>query len=121
MGAHTAFLAAHARPDLVSQLIMLEGHVAGGKEPEDSQAIGEYFRTWPRFFGSTDEAKQTLGNSPLGRAWTADLEATSEGLQPRFDADIMESTIAAVHYPRWQEWESLTVLSGSKSSKRFSG
>lgn len=40
MGAHAAFLVAHARPDLVNQLIMLEGHVAGGKEPEDSQAIG---------------------------------------------------------------------------------
>lgn len=40
MGAHAAFLVAHARPDLMNQLIMLEGHVAGGKEPEDSQAIG---------------------------------------------------------------------------------
>uniref|UniRef100_UPI0035AB73DC transposase n=1 Tax=Microbacterium sp. BF1 TaxID=2821146 RepID=UPI0035AB73DC len=29
MGAHTAFLAAAARPDLADGLVMLEGHVSG--------------------------------------------------------------------------------------------
>lgn len=38
-----------------------------------------------------------------------DLEPTSEGLRPRFDADVMQSTIQAVHEPRWKEWESLDV------------
>lgn len=39
----------------------------------------------------------------------ADLEAASDGLIPRFDADVMERTIAAVHEPRWAEWENLAV------------
>lgn len=32
-----------------------------------------------------------------------------EGLVPRLDDDVMECTIAAVHQPRWAEWETLQV------------
>ena len=42
-------------------------------------------------------------------AWVADLMPTPDGLVPRFDADIMERAIAAVHKPRWEEWEALEV------------
>lgn len=31
------------------------------------------------------------------------------GLRPRFDADIMQAAIAAVHEPRWTEWKNLTT------------
>lgn len=42
-------------------------------------------------------------------AWVADLEATERGLIPRFDADIMQRTLEAVHESRWSEWERLQV------------
>jgi pimeloyl-ACP methyl ester carboxylesterase len=109
MGAHTAFLTAHRRPDLIDQLVMLEGHVAGSANPEVSRELGEFFRSWPRSFKTVEDARKLLGTSPLAEAWIADLEATNIGLRPRFDADVMERTIRAVHEPRWKEWESLRV------------
>ncbi|WP_156954028.1 hypothetical protein [Brachybacterium phenoliresistens] len=39
----------------------------------------------------------------------ADLLPTDEGLVPRFDAAVVQSTIDAVHEPRGDEWEALTV------------
>lgn len=109
VGAHTAFLTAHQRPDLVRQLIMLEGHVAGSENAEDSIRLGAYFRSWPIPFASARDAREALGDSALTDAWIADMEVTGDGLRPRFDADVMERTIRAVHEPRWAEWESLTV------------
>lgn len=109
MGAHTAFLTAHRRPDLVRLLVMLEGHVAGSDRPDDSAELGAYFRSWPASFPSVADAREFLGDSALTDAWIADLEETSDGLRPRFDADVMERTIREVHEPRWTEWESLSV------------
>ncbi len=45
----------------------------------------------------------------LTDALIADLESTASGLMPRFDADVMQRTLEAVHEPRWREWESLAV------------
>ena len=39
----------------------------------------------------------------------ADFELTDHGLVPRFDAAVMQRVIEAVHEPRWDEWEALTV------------
>ena len=78
MGAHTAFLTASTRPDLVDRLVMLEGHVAGDDRPEEARKLG-------------------------------DLRATAQGLYPRFDPDVMRTTVAAVHAPRWAEWENLVT------------
>lgn len=50
MGAHTAFLTASARPDLVDCLVMLEGHVAGDDDPGAARGLGEFFATWPPSF-----------------------------------------------------------------------
>ena len=109
MGAHTAFLTAAARPDLVESLVMLEGHVAGSRDPEEAAALGRYFASWPTPFTDEGEARAFLGSEAIVDAWVADLEQSSAGLTPRFDADVMERTIAAVHEPRWTEWESLDV------------
>lgn len=109
MGAHTAFLAAAARPDLVDRLVMLEGHVAGDADPKSAADLGQFFASWPPTFRDESHARQLLGGEAIVDAWIADLEATPDGLRPRFDADIMERTIRAVHAPRWQEWESLEV------------
>ncbi|MDS2173829.1 alpha/beta hydrolase [Nesterenkonia sp. CL21] len=107
MGAHTAFLTAAARPDLVERLVMLEGHVAGNDDPGEAVGLGEYFASWPVPFTDEDEARTFLGSGAIVDAWIADLEVAHEGLRPRFDADVMQRTIEAVHEPRWDEWESL--------------
>lgn len=109
MGAHTAFLTAATRPDLVDRLVMLEGHVAGDDRPEEARKLGDYFASWPAPFADVETARAFLGTSPLADAWIGDLRATAQGLQPRFDPDVMRTTIAAVHSPRWTEWESLAT------------
>lgn len=109
MGAHTAFLTATARPDLVDRLVMLEGHVAGNEDPGEAAMLGRYFASWPVPFADEATAREFLGDDAIVDAWVADLEAGPEGLRPRFDADIMERTIQAVHEPRWAQWEALEV------------
>ncbi|GAA1158104.1 hypothetical protein GCM10009630_65340 [Kribbella jejuensis] len=103
MGAHTAMLTAAARPDLVDRLVMLEGNAAGDNRPEEARKIGEYFASWPVPFADEDAAQAFLGDGPLAVAWRNDLERTADGLRPRFDADVMEATIAAVQEERWTE------------------
>lgn len=109
MGAHTAFLAAAARPDLVKRVVMLEGHAASSDRPEDAVELGEYFASWPVPFSDEATAREFLGNSSISEAWIRDLAQTADGLRPRFEADVMQQTIAAVHEPRWREWETLRV------------
>ncbi|MGF6821695.1 pimeloyl-ACP methyl ester carboxylesterase [Microbacterium sp. ZKA21] len=108
MGAHTAFLVAAERPDLVDRLVMLEGHAAGDDDPKSAADLGRFFAGWPAFRDEA-EAREFLGSDAIVDAWIADLEATPSGPRPRFDADIMERTLRAVHVSRWQEWERLEV------------
>lgn len=109
MGAHTAMLTAAARPDLVDRLVMLEGNAGGDDRPEGARKIGEYFASWPVPFADAAAAREFLGDGPLAVAWCNDLERTAGGLRPRFDADVMAATIAAVQQDRWTEWENLTT------------
>lgn len=109
MGAHTAFLTAAARPDLVASMVMLEGHVAGDDDPAQAVGLGRYFASWPLPFPDEASAREFLGNDAIVDAWIADLVTTPDGLVPPFDADIMERAIAAVHEPRWAEWQTLKV------------
>ncbi|MET9276028.1 alpha/beta hydrolase [Kribbella sp. NPDC003557] len=109
MGAHTAFLAAAARPDLVDRLVMLEGIAAGDDRPEAARELGAYFDSWPVPFADEAAARSFLGDGPLSVALVNDLERTSGGLRPRFDADVMEATILAVQADRWTEWENLAT------------
>lgn len=109
MGAHTAFLTAAARPDLIDRVVLLEGHAAGSDDPREAAALGRFFASWPIPFPSEAAARAHLGEEAIVGAWVADLEARPDGLWPRFDADIMEHTITAVHEPRWAEWEALAV------------
>ena len=84
---------------------MLEGHVAGSDDPEEAAALGWYFASWPTPFADEGAARAHLGDDAIVEAWIADLEPAPEGLHPRFDPDVLEGTIAAVHVPRWTEWE----------------
>ena len=117
MGAHTAFLVAAARPDLIDRLVMLEGHVAGTEDSEEAARLGRYFASWPVPFADEAAARAFLGGDAIVDAWVADLESRPDGLYPRFDADIMERTIQAVHAPRWSEWEGLQVSALAVFSK----
>src|SRR5690625_4323154 len=78
MGAHTAFLTAAAKPDLIDRLVMLEGHVAGDA-PGAARKLGEYFASWPVPFSDADEARRYLGSSPLTDAWINDFTETPDG------------------------------------------
>lgn len=106
MGAHTAMLAAAARPALVRRLVLLEGNEGGGT-PEEHAAIGTFFRSWDTPFADRATAAAALGDGPLARAWVDDLEERADGLHPRFDADVMQAAIEAVAVPRWAEWQSV--------------
>ncbi|WP_402463283.1 alpha/beta fold hydrolase [Isoptericola aurantiacus] len=108
MGAHTAMLVAAARPDLVERLVLLECD-AGSGTPQEHRRLGEFFTSWPVPFPDREAAAQFLGDSPLATAWVADLEETPDGLNPRFDPDVLVATIATVATPRWHEWENLQV------------
>lgn len=108
MGAHTAMLLAADRPDIVRALVMLEGDQGSGTV-DDHQALGDFFRSWNVPFASRSVATEELGDGPLERAWVEDLEETVDGLVPRFDADVMQTTIETVGEPRWREWESIEV------------
>ncbi len=108
MGAHTAMLATASRPDLVERLVMLEGNQGGGTAEEHS-GIGDFFRSWRVPFADRAHALAALGDSPLARAWIDDLEGCADGLYPRFDADVMQSTIEKVSEPRWSEWQRIEV------------
>lgn len=109
MGGHTALMTAAQRPDLVDRLVLLEAHAAGNSDGDAAAAIAQFFASWPTPFASAESARAFLGEDAIAKAWVHDLEPTSEGLRPRFDADVMQSTIQAVHEPRWKEWESLDV------------
>jgi pimeloyl-ACP methyl ester carboxylesterase len=101
-------LVAAARPDLIRQLVLLEGNQGGGTA-DDHRALGDFFRSWAVPFADRAEAAAALGDGPLERAWVEDLEERADGLHPRFDADVMQATIEAVGEARWAEWESVTV------------
>lgn len=108
MGAHTAMLVAAARPDVVRRLVLLEANEGGG-DAENTTAIGDYFRSWPIPFASREHAREFLGDGPLARAWTADLEDRDGALHPRFDVDVMIATLSTLETSRWREWVDSTV------------
>lgn len=106
MGGHTALLTAAARPDLISDLVLLETTVHGNPDETSSQ-IGEYFRSWPLPFSTRDVAEQFLGSTALGRAWVADLEQVSSAWRPRFDPEILEKVAVGMQEPQWQAWKAV--------------
>lgn len=93
MGAHTAFLAAAARPDLIEGLVMLEGHVAGSDDPAEAAGLGKFFASWPIPFADEAAAREFLGDDAIVDAWVADFQLTDGGLVPRFDASVVQRVI----------------------------
>ncbi|MFE8887608.1 alpha/beta fold hydrolase [Pseudarthrobacter enclensis] len=103
MGAHTAMLAAAARPDLVRTLVLLECGEKNGSDQEHG-ALGEYFRSWPVPFRDRSTAAKFLGDGPLQWAWIDDMEYREDGLHPRFDPEVMVAALTPLSEPRWTEW-----------------
>jgi len=101
-------MVAASRPDLVERLLLLEGGADAG-DPREHAQLGDYFRSWPVPFSDRAAAARYLGDSPLHRAWAADLEKRVDGYHPRFDSDVMVRTIEAVATPRWEEWASIAI------------
>ncbi|MFT4260013.1 alpha/beta fold hydrolase [Microbacterium sp.] len=122
MGAHTAFLTAAAHPGIVRAVVMLEGHAGGSESKADAEGLGAFFRSWPTPFADEQAARAFLGESVLTDAWIVDMERADGGFVPRFDADFMQHTLAAVHEPRWSEWRSLeaSILAVFAESGMFS-
>lgn len=106
MGGHTAMLVAAGRSDLVTRLVLLETGPGSGTHTQN-EAMGDFFRSWPLPFPNREVARAHIGDGPLEQAWVDDLEQCSDGLWPRFDADVMVAAINAVSEPRWHEWESV--------------
>ncbi|MEU7876230.1 alpha/beta hydrolase [Dactylosporangium sp. NPDC049140] len=111
MGGHTAMLLAAWYPHLVDRLVMLEAGVGGAEPGDDYPArLGRWFAAWPVPFADRDAAEAFLGGTATARAWAADLDATGDGLRPRFDADVMQAAIEPVAVAaRWDEWRSITA------------
>lgn len=86
MDAHTAFLTAAARPNLIERLVMLEGHVAGSDDAAEAAGLGRFFTSWQTPFADDESARAHLGGDAIVDAWVADLESTPDVLRPRFDA-----------------------------------
>lgn len=109
MGGNTAMLVAHARPDLVRHVVMVEAHPDGDDGGMNAQALEDYFRSWPVPFVDREQAAIALGDSPLAHAWAADLEPVDGGFAPRFDASVMRRVIEPVHRCALRAWSELTV------------
>jgi pimeloyl-ACP methyl ester carboxylesterase len=89
MGGITALLLAAARPDLVEALIMVE---ASPMAPDEAgiERVADWLASWPVPFASCADAVAFLGGpSRWAEVWAAGLEATGDGLRPRFDSEVM--------------------------------
>lgn len=110
MGGHTALLVAAARQDLVARLVLLEAGVGGDGTEHSRERMRDFFASWPRPFTDRTQAQSFLGDSPIGRAWLADLEERPDGFWPRFNMDVIMETIADVDaQARWEEWSGIDV------------
>ncbi len=121
MGGIVATLLAHARPDLVQELVLIEtGMNAVGHETLSD--LARWFETWPDNFVDRAEAANFFG--PTGRstpAWIDGLEESPTGLTRRFQPRDMVATMRSLGgLDRWKQWEDITaptvLLQGSSSA-----
>jgi len=108
MGAHTAMLTAATRPDSVDRLVMIEGGVGGGG-PGVVHRVEERLASWPVPFSSWEAALEYFGgDTPTAQAWAGGLETRRDGLWPRFDVDVMATSLAFVEARAcWSEWSAI--------------
>ncbi|MEV1176404.1 alpha/beta hydrolase [Nonomuraea sp. NPDC049784] len=108
LGGHTAMLTAAAYPERIRALVLIEAG-PGGPNPNGPADIGGWLDSWPRPFVSREAAVQFLGGGPVGEGWAAGLEERDSGWWPRFDRDVMVSSLAEnAHRSFWHEWEQVS-------------
>lgn len=105
LGAHTAFLAAARRPDLVGALVVAEATPQA--DPGAPGSVGSWFESWPAPFASREEAVAYFGGDTLwARAWAAGLEERPGGLWPAFEIPVMLAALDETsRLSYWEEWE----------------
>ena len=86
MGALNSLVLAARRPDLVTQLLLVEAYAWNDATP----SADDWSAQWPVPFGSLDEARVYFDSNGLdGKTWAQSLEARSDGYWPRFRAEDM--------------------------------
>ena len=115
LGGLTALSLAADRPDLARGLVLVDASPAGGAAVADAAVrdIGERLREWPVPFSSRATALEffeaRFGGKLAAKAWTSGLEQRDGGWWPRFDIDVMVTTLSeALAEPRWDEWERIS-------------
>jgi pimeloyl-ACP methyl ester carboxylesterase len=103
-GGHTAFLVAARRPELVNGLVVVEATPEAA--PHVAEDVRKSLESWPVPFPSREAALAFFGGDTLwARAWTAGLARAPNGLRPRFDIEVMMTSLeemAERNY--WKEW-----------------
>ncbi|MES9510347.1 alpha/beta hydrolase [Streptomyces sp. NPDC000609] len=108
LGGHTAMLTAAAHPGLVRALVLIEAG-PGGPNPNGPADIGGWLDSWPTPFPSYEAAAAFLGGGAVGAGWAAGLEEREGGWWPRFDRDVMVSSLAENAQRSFRhEWEKIT-------------
>lgn len=111
LGGHTVCLVAARRPELVDSLLVAESTPAA--LPMAQEAVGRWLRSWPVPFASREAAIAFFGGDTLwAQAWASGLEASLDGLRPRFDVDVMVASldeIATTSY--WDDWQRVSAPS----------
>jgi pimeloyl-ACP methyl ester carboxylesterase len=103
LGAHTAFLLAARRRELVRALVVAEA--TPEPDPDAPATVEAWLRSWPVPFGGRGDALAFFGDTTWGRAWADGLEPGAGGLRPAFDVDVMVAALAeTAERSTWDEW-----------------
>ncbi len=103
LGAHTAFLLAARRPELVQALVVAEATPEA--DPEGPATVERWLSSWPVPFSGREGALAYFGDTTWGRAWADGLERRDGGLWPGFDVDVMVAALAeTAECSYWDEW-----------------
>ena len=113
MGASTAMLTAAAHPDLVRDLVVIEGSPDGpdstDPDPDGARQIEASLKAWPVPFPDLSAARSFFKNKGFDPdAWAAGLEARADGLWPRWDVDALVACMVDLQSRNyWSHWRSI--------------
>lgn len=109
-GGHVALLVAAARPDRVSELVLVESGLGGGR-PAETAAMADWLRGWPAPFPDRDHFLAFFGGSRIvSETWADGLEERPDGLWPRWDADTLAGALAeATSRELLEEWAAVSA------------